>query len=196
MKKPPPFTQCFDLRDLLPEDDYSKKILDERAEIYAKTDEEESSAASTNKYILFKIGNDQYYGMDYLTITQVEKVSVITPLPNVEDYIVGVYYWHGKIISLVSLAAFLKLSTEFNHATNSYVAITKLNNSIIGIIFDDVAGMGSYNIKELQPQLAEMTNIDAKYVNGIHNGNICILNTNNIISDISKALMHNRGGIK
>lgn len=183
----------INLSELLPTGEYAKKIMQERSSILSKIESHiQSVSIKNNNYIVFKMGEDQFYGVQYVDIMNIEPIHSITKVPNVPEYIAGVYYWHGKIISVLHLSVFLNVS-EKTSLENSYVVVVQHRDTTIGLLFNDVVGINNYGDDEIQPPLAEIINVDPKYVQGIHGENICILNIKNIMTDISLSLMNNQG---
>lgn len=181
---------------VMPTDAQSRKIMEERAALLAvETVDTVTVDATMVNYIRFKLGNNELYGLPYHEVREVMSVDKITAVPMSPGFVLGVIYWHGKLISVVDLANYFGIKDSTNTEVNKLIAIVSYEKSILGLKFHDVTGVDSYSQEALDKNLAMNTNIKDVYVHGIHHGRVTILNIQQIVSDLTAELMKQRGSL-
>lgn len=182
------------LAELLPADNDSLKILDERAKVLASCEEDrDSSRGHQIDYVKFILGDDEYYGLPYVDILDVRPNAHLTRVPKCPDYFLGVCYWHGKIISVIDLGRYFGIRRDDCCMAAPYIATIAHSNGVIGLAFDYVVGVDSFEENNLDEALSAHTKILKSYLHGIHNGKTAILNIHAILTDIMADRQSARG---
>ena len=106
------------------------------------------------KYLTFRVG-DESYGIAVLKIREIIRLTPITAVPQVPDYVKGVINLRGKVIPVVGLRAKFGLaeaeSTERTCIVVVQVELASHRNALMGLIVDgveEVAYMGAQDIEE------------------------------------------------
>ncbi|HTM63028.1 MAG TPA: chemotaxis protein CheW [Gammaproteobacteria bacterium] len=184
-----------DLSKLMPHDDISRQLLRDRAELLAKMDERDKDQPLDQvSYIKFIIGANEKYGVPFDEMLDVKLADHITKVPMAPDYVVGISYWHGKLIPVIDLAEYLNFSKLNNTDKPRFIATVENDKTIVGILFDDVVGVDKYKINSLDKNINVNPKVKDTYVYGIHDGCTTILNVKNIIQVITTELSTKSGG--
>ncbi len=182
------------LAELLPVDAYSVKIMGERAKALASCEEDRAFTRGKKiNYIKFILGDDEYYGLPYVDILDVRPNAHLTRIPKCPEYYLGVSYWHGKIIAVMDLGRYFGIRRDDCCMVTPYIATIAYNNGVIGLAFDYVVGVDSYEENTLDKPLAAHAKILQSYLHGIHNGKTVILNIHAILADIMADRQNARG---
>ncbi|AHH08278.1 chemotaxis protein CheW [Borrelia anserina] len=119
----------------------------------------------------FKIGKESY-GVAIEHIREVIKVPLegIYAVPNVPDYITGIYNLRGNVIPLVSLNVRFKIpsvyTTEEDKLLTGYL-IVNIKGKLLGIFVDKVLKVISFDASKIQEPPATLQTLDRKYISGI-----------------------------
>ena len=87
--------------------------------------------------VSFKIG-DEEFGIDILSVQEINRMSQITKVPNTPDFIEGVINLRGRIIPVIDLRVKLGM-TRKDHGKNTRIVVVELKGQTIGFIVDEVS---------------------------------------------------------
>ncbi len=87
--------------------------------------------------VSFKIG-DEEFGVDILSVQEINRMSQITKVPNTPDFIEGVINLRGRIIPVIDLRVKLGM-TRKDHGKNTRIVVVELKGQTIGFIVDEVS---------------------------------------------------------
>ncbi|UUX92607.1 chemotaxis protein CheW [Methanoplanus endosymbiosus] len=122
------------------------------------------------------------YAVEMKYIREVLINERITPIPGIPDFIMGIFALRGEIISLVNLRVLFRLPKA---------GITDLNRVIIlsngeltfGILADYITDIGSIPEKRLKVPDEKNSPIDIKYIKGITDDSLIVLDAKVLLSD-------------
>lgn len=86
--------------------------------------------------VSFKIG-DEEFGVDILSVQEINRMSQITKVPNTPNYIEGVINLRGRIIPVIDLRVKLGMSRK-EHRKNTRIVVVELKGQTMGFIVDEV----------------------------------------------------------
>lgn len=182
------------LSKFMPQDAFSLKVMEDRAQILSRVAaKDHADEAERTDYIKFNLGQNESYGIPYHDVLDVRHAENITKVPMSPSFVVGISYWHGKLIPIIDLAKYFNITENTDVNCDKIIAAISNDKCIIGLSFDDVSGVDSYLNHSLDPNLAVNQKIKDQYIYGIHNGRTTILNVKNILNDISAELMSKKG---
>lgn len=140
--------------------------------------------SETKRYLVFKLGNEEY-GIDIHKITTIiEKDMNIARVPKTPRFLKGVINLRGEIIPIMSLRIrFGQPDDVFTE--DSRIVIVKMDEISVGFIVDSVA-----EVLELDEEATEsITNIAGEYsldyITGVGKSNdriITLLNLDNLVT--------------
>src|SRR3990167_9491593 len=92
------------LSKVMPKDAFSIKVMNERALILSEVvKNDRSDEVIKTSYIKFMLGQNEFYGIPYHDVLDVKHAENITKVPMSPAFVVGVSYWHGKLIPIIDL---------------------------------------------------------------------------------------------
>lgn len=182
------------LSKVMPKDAFSIKVMHDRALILSEDDKSDhSDEAIKTSYIKFVLGQNEFYGIPYHDVLDVKYAENITKVPMSPSFVVGVSYWHGKLIPIIDLAKYFNIAVDHQGESEMIVAAISNEKFIIGLAFNDVSGVDSYLTDTLDQNIAVNHVIKDQFIHGIHSGKTTILNVKNLLVDISADLMSKKG---
>src|SRR5690348_12049253 len=108
--------------DFMPQDEETKRILIERAKQLAKQEINKAQEQSLTKYICFRLGQKELFGIPYENIKEVMNNVLLTQMPNVPAYVAGVINRRGALIAVLDLKKFF-YSTTVDEEKSTYIMI-------------------------------------------------------------------------
>jgi purine-binding chemotaxis protein CheW len=174
--------------ELMPKDKSSLKILKERSIAFAKKSTTKLDENYLKRYVRFRLGKNEFYGISYESILEVANNSIaITAIPRMKDYIVGVINRRGNLITIIDLNQFF-LSGKSSLSKHYNIIFITARGMSVGVIADHIVGSESYNKDEKQIITPYDGVIDPRYIMGLHKGITSILNVEAILLDIQQKL--------
>jgi purine-binding chemotaxis protein CheW len=138
------------------------------------TQQLESAPAGTrqvaNKYLTFTL-NQESYGIDVLKVREIIRLTTITAIPQMPDYVCGVINLRGKIIPVIDLRLrFGFAKTENTEQTCIIVVKVKLpdgRTTQMGLVVDGVEEVLNIAAADIEKTPDFGTKIDTQYIVGI-----------------------------
>ncbi len=119
------------------------------------------------KMVAFALGGRDY-GIDIMYVKEIYKAEHLTPVPNTEPYVRGVFNLRGEIISVIDLRRMFHLPVlEMAADETEDVIFVKVEDHLIGVVVDfinDVIGIDSSAIQPPHPLFGD---INVKYISGV-----------------------------
>lgn len=179
-------SKSFLASQLLPNDKQSQQILRSRAVQLAKTIIENDKKSERVAYVRFCLSNKEQYGIPYQHILEVVDEVSLTKLPRTLVSIAGVMNYRGNLLTIVDLKNFLKLKTS--SYVHPYVIIIEIQGLKYGLLVDDVEDSDDYEMDALNKNKPYDGLVNSRYVLGLHQSSIAILNIENITLDLQRLL--------
>lgn len=107
-----------------------------------------------DQYLTFLLA-DEEYGVDILRVQEIKGWDIVTPLPNMPDYVLGVINLRGTVVPIVDLRKLFGLeSIEFSKTT--VVIVVRVRDVMdmertMGIVVDAVCEVHNIANTELSP---------------------------------------------
>lgn len=144
---------------------------------------EKQTDAQKGQYLTFTIENESY-GVDIKSVTEIIGMQAITPMPELPSYVLGIINLRGKIIPVMDIRLrFKKQQKEFNNRT--CVIVVDIKGISVGLIVDSVSDVLSISETEIVPP-PEVTKGSNKYICGIgkvENEVVLLLDCDKLIND-------------
>jgi len=87
--------------------------------------------------VSFKMCNEEF-GVDILSVQEINRMSEITKIPNSPEYVEGVINLRGRVIPVVDLRTKLNFP-KAEQSANSRIIIVEVSARVIGFIVDEVS---------------------------------------------------------
>ncbi len=157
------------------------EILKARARALAKEAEKVDKDESYLEVVEFLLAHEKY-ALELTNIREVCHLKDLTPLPGTPSFVVGIINVRSQILSIIDLKKFFELPEK---------GITNLNRVIIlhsdemefGILADEILGVRSIPLKNIQASLPTLTGIREKYLKGVTRDRVVVLDGGKILSD-------------
>jgi purine-binding chemotaxis protein CheW len=161
-----------------------KKILHERALLYARKTESFDDFTHATNILAFSLAHERY-AFDTSHVREVLFLKALTFLPCAPEFIMGIIHVRGKILSVLDLRKFFHLSsggiTEFNKAI-----IITCDDKELAVVADEIEGIVSIRASCVLSVPFAVEGVDSAYLSGITKEKIILLNAEKILN--SKAL--------
>ena len=126
----------------------------------ANNDDTKKENKELLQLVSFKIG-DEEFGVDILSVQEINRMSQITKVPNTSDFIEGVINLRGRVIPVMDLRVKLGMPRK-EHGKNTRIVVVELRGQTIGFIVDEVSEVLriSKDITEAPPEMVGGVNSD------------------------------------
>ena len=131
-----------------------------------ENEEETIDYTNSHEYMKFVLGSMQYA----IELPKIREIltypSMITPLPNVSDWVKGLINLRGEVVPILDLRIkFETGSVELNENTAVIAVITE-DDRMIGIVVDKVDDVQRIDLTSLAPVSEIGSAIPSKYLKG------------------------------
>ena len=127
--------------------------------------EVETADQALKQYIVIRFNKEQF-GISINYIQNIVRMTPITRVPNVPEYIKGVINLRGEIIPIMSLR--IKLGLEPDVITNqTRIIIVSVDDNLIGLFVDEVMEVLILEDDQIDKQIKESTDKKSKYIYGV-----------------------------
>lgn len=129
-----------------------------------------ATATQAGKYLTFVLGREGY-GVPVLKVREIIRLSAITPVPQMPDYVKGVLNLRGKIIPVTDLRLKFRLAkaedTERTCIVVVQIAAGDAGPSAVGLIVDAVEEVANLNDSDIEPTPDFAGALSTDYILGI-----------------------------
>ncbi len=172
------------------ESENRKRILKARAQALAR----EPVAAvreATLEIVEFSLATERY-GIETGHVREVFPFKELTPVPCTPAFIMGIVNVRGRIVAVVDLKTFFDLPANGLHDLHKVIILHSAEMDL-GILADDVAGVRSVPVSQVQASLPTLSGIGQHYVRGVTAERLVVLDAARILSD-PKIIVHEGTG--
>jgi purine-binding chemotaxis protein CheW len=167
------------------------RILQERADELAKTEQQAANATEGEAFICFRLGASEQYGISHEHASEIIEPGLITKVPCVPASIIGVVNRRGDLLTVLDLKQFFRM--EDTGQTDSGRVIVVSNGELtVGIYADEIIGEARYDTSRLADPLPSDGVRNIFHVKGIHDGKVTILDMDALLGDEALVVDRNR----
>jgi len=166
---------------LLPPLKEKRKILKARAKKLAQEPEKEERSEAYLEVVEFSLAYEKY-AIESAYIREIYPLKELTPLPCVPRFVIGIINIRGKIISVIDIKKFFDLPGK-GFSNQNKVIVVRIDDMELGILADDILGMRRIPLNEIQQSLPTLTGIREKYLRGVTNERLVVLDLAKIFLD-------------
>lgn len=113
----------------------------------------------------FYVG-DALCGMDILKIQEINKLMVMTKVPQAPDYVMGILNLRGQIVTIIDLGKKLGLaSTELTSKSRNIIVNSK--GEYIGLMAARISDVMQSDITKIEAPPANIGGVQGKYFKGV-----------------------------
>ncbi len=115
--------------------------------------------------VSFKIGSEEF-GVDILTVQEINRMLQITTVPNTNSFIEGVINLRGKVIPVVDLRSKFGVSKK-EHDKNTRIVVVELSNKTVGFIVDEVSEVLRIPKSITEPPPEMVSGINSEFITAV-----------------------------
>ncbi len=149
---------------------------------------------SISQYVCFELA-DEEYAIDIKNIHEVIRVPIITPVPQMPDFVLGVVNIRGKVIPVFDLRKRFGLpQKEFDNQTK--VLVGNVDGTYVSLVIDNILDNLNLDNKKIDPPPARKMNVDKECIKGVSvldTRMLIILDFAKIHEDITKTINSYKG---
>ncbi len=135
----------------------------------------------SEKYISFSLAKEKYC-VPLLLIKEVVKMQIITPVPQLPNYYLGVFNLRGQVITALDLRRKLGLTDLMSEEKT--IMIINLNEGAFGVLVDGIDEVISISEKEIQENSFSKNKLIENSILGVYKKNDELI----LLLDVFKAL--------
>ena len=141
--------------------------------------------------------SDEDYGIPILQIQEILRLTEVTHIPNMPDFIEGVLNLRGKIIPVLDLRKRFHLKITEN-TDKTRIVIVEAENQTMGLVVDSVSEVINLKREQLDSVPHSITSIETEYLMGvakIDNRLVVLLDLGKLLNSIEKIALKDIEGI-
>jgi purine-binding chemotaxis protein CheW len=160
--------------------DDKKKTLKERARLLAR-EPGKKDAGETLEILGFSLAHERY-GIETSFIREVYPLKEYTPLPCTPAFVFGLINVRGQVLSIIDMRKFFELPEKGISDLNKVIILH--NESMeFGILADEIIGVKTIPLRQLQITLPTLTDIREKYLKGVTQDQMVVLDAAKLLID-------------
>jgi purine-binding chemotaxis protein CheW len=159
----------------------AKEILKTRARALAQPLKRNDGQGEILKIIEFRLAHERY-AVEQSYVREVHPLRELTPLPCTPGFVLGMINVRGQILPVIDVKRFFDLP-QAGITDLHLVIIVHIEEMELGILADSVTGVRLVPQALCQPSLPTLTGIRAKYLKGVTDQHVVILDVPSILND-------------
>ena len=168
-------------RGAVPSLEEKKRVLRARAKELAQDVSDKKAIGETIEVLEFLLATESY-GIETSFVREVGPMKELTPLAGTPPFILGITSVRGQILSIIDIRRFLNMP-EIRLSENPKIIIVSNKSMEFGILADNISGVRSIPIIELQSSLPALLGSSIEYLRGVTNERMVILDAAKMFSD-------------
>jgi len=142
-------------------------VLRARAESLAQTQEEEGTT-QTSGLLLFRLG-EEWYAFPIEHVREIYNDYVVTYIPRVPDYILGVINVRGEIMSVTDLGTMMRVpgrAARGGEPEQTSGIIVANETCVTAVVVDEISDILEVSKDDVEPALSTLDKTQAEFVAG------------------------------
>ena len=164
-------------------DEERLRILRERARILAREEEPEATQSADDVDVVQFVVAGQNYAFDGNLVREVSACKQLTRIPCTPSFIAGVVNVRSEIIPVLHTRNLFRLPE--GSPGNAKLVILQSDDARLGLLVDDVVGVTTLSLAQLEPPLATMPAEQSRYMLGLAHGSIIVIDALALMNDPS-----------
>ncbi len=144
----------------------SLDILRKRAESLAQVDDVEASVEML-ALLLFRLGQE-WYAVRIADVREIHNDFVMTLMPNVPNFILGVINVRGEIISVTDIAVLMNITSDGPGADQEMPSaiIVQTEHCVSALVVDEIGDIIEVRRDSVEPPLSTLDRSQAEFISG------------------------------
>lgn len=142
-------------------------VLRRRAESLAQTQGEEATREARS-LLLFRLG-EEWYAFPVEGVREIYTDYVVTRIPRVPEFILGVVNVRGEIVSVTDLGTMMRVPSRTQHEPDEMLpsAIIVADESCVtAVVVDEIGDIAEVPFDAVEPALSTLDKTQAEFVAG------------------------------
>lgn len=114
--------------------------------------------------VSFRVGEEEF-GLDILRVQEIIRIQPLTRVPNLPDYIDGVFNLRGRVIPVIGLRRRLGLEKQ-PPDKQTRIVVVDVHNQTLGFIVDSVSEVLRIHSETVEPT-PRLSKIERHYISGV-----------------------------
>jgi purine-binding chemotaxis protein CheW len=147
--------------------------------------DEEFLAEEVEQFLTFLV-NQEFFGIELLSVHEILKPVPITRIPNVDEYILGVINLRGEIIPIIDLKKRFDISFTELSPSSRFIVVMK-DEKRFGLFVDEVRQVAKVPISQMSYTTDDLSLSYGKLIESVsrmNNGLILNLGVNQLVDFI------------
>ncbi|MBN2289735.1 MAG: purine-binding chemotaxis protein CheW [Candidatus Glassbacteria bacterium] len=161
--------------------DEAKKLLRARAHSLSRELETKKTDEKFLEILDFTLAYETY-AIETAYIREIYPLKSFTPLPCTPQFVLGLVNVRGQILPVIDIKKFFNLPEKGLTELNKII-ILKKDSMEFGILADLILGVCSLPIGKIQSPSGMMSVVNEKYLKGVTDERIVILDAEKLLSD-------------
>ncbi|MFW5962522.1 MAG: chemotaxis protein CheW [bacterium] len=128
-----------------------------------KEQEQGNIKGSETQYIVFRVGKEEY-GIELQHSREIIKLTKITHVPYMDEYVLGVINLRGQIVPLIDLRKRMGFEVRGDFTRETRVIIVDFEGLLMGLLVDEVKEVMWIKDNRLEEMKKTEQNIAKKYL--------------------------------
>lgn len=158
-----------------------KEILKARALLLAREPHSKAEPGDAMEVVVFRLADEQY-AIESVRVREVYPIKELTPIPCTPPFVLGIINVRGQILTVIDLRRFFELPIKGLTDLNK-VIILEHEGSELGVLADAILGVRLLCRQEIQPSPSTLTGIRGKYLVGVTDEQLIVLDAARIMED-------------
>lgn len=163
-------------------EEIKKLSNDDLSETTTKMVMEEDDDSMKNRYLTFRVG-DEDYGIEIFYVTEIVGMQKVTEVPDMPDFVKGVINLRGQVIPVIDVRARFKITPK-EYDDRTCAIVVNMDSAVIGLIVDSVDEVMNIPEEDISPPPAINESWCCRFINGMGK----VGNRVKILLDVSKLL--------
>ena len=116
--------------------------------------------------VVFGFGKEEF-GVSTLYVHEIIRITEITSVPNVPEFISGVINLRGEIIPVVNLKECFGMDSFEVEADSMRIVVVEANQLVVGFVVDSVSEVIKISQDVVEPPPGVLSAIDTDYITGV-----------------------------
>jgi purine-binding chemotaxis protein CheW len=138
-------------------------------------------AEPTVEIVEFSLATERY-GIETSYVLEVFPFKDLTPVPGAPAFFPGIVNVRGRMIAVLDLKKFFDLPVPGLHDLHKAILLHSAEMDL-GLLADDVAGVRSVPLRELQSSLPTLTGVRERYLRGVSGSGLVVLDAGKLLAD-------------
>jgi len=167
----------------LPESGQIRRVLRERAQLFAQQNVADEAVLELEPYIRFRLGAQEHYGIPYAHVEEIMDADGICPVPCTPAFIKGVRNRRGEMLTVLDLKEFFRPVHDEDYAEDALIIVVSAKGIQAGVLVNEVIGNDEFVVNKLDTPLPTRGVRDLQHLRGIYRGQVAVLNMDSLFSD-------------